>query len=183
MLNQRTDSRRSSSLGAILALIFSSPPAAHAEDTYVYKTINFPGSTSTFPLVINDSTQVVGNYQVGNVGGEVFLYGDGAYTTISAPGSTITESPALNNSGEIVGNFENPNNNQIRGFLYNDAYTTIDVPGAGITEPKSINISGQIAGQYYTGVNGIGGPQGFLYSEGVYITSMILVARELKSIR
>jgi probable HAF family extracellular repeat protein len=86
---------------------------------------------------------------------------------------------AINNSGQVVYTFGTD-----EGFAWasetlvysNGTYTTLNVlpdhPNQliPITQTIAINNSGQIAGNYDNGTTPLGGPQGFLYSNGISTT-------------
>jgi probable HAF family extracellular repeat protein len=144
---------------------------------YLYSNGNFTalgysGASATYPWGINDSSQVVGTYEIPNdgYGSHGFLYSDGNFTTINYPGSVFsTQASAINNNGQIVGTYvySNDSNQYEHGFLYsNGQFTAIDYPGATETMPQGVNDSGQIVGQYVVNGNG----HAFLYSNGQFTT-------------
>jgi hypothetical protein len=60
----------------------------------------------TYALSINDSGQIVGDYQDSNVAGgalQGFIYSHGTYATIDPPGSTQTSITSINKFGTVVG--------------------------------------------------------------------------------
>ena len=79
---------------------------------------------------INDSSQIVGNYELTHQTAILgFVYSGGSYTTIAVPGSNDTLTYGINDSGEMVGAYDLPGSTQHRGFLYSGGvYTTIDYP-------------------------------------------------------
>jgi probable HAF family extracellular repeat protein len=52
-----------------------------------YTTISFPDSISTCARGINQSGQIVGDYEQPGGGDNGFLYSDGTYTTLDVPGA------------------------------------------------------------------------------------------------
>jgi probable HAF family extracellular repeat protein len=91
--------------------------------------IDVPGSHDTRAYGINDSGQIVGDFE-----GQVppyhgFVDTGGIFTTIDVPGAIQTFAFGINNSGQIVGLSPTVTGNP--SFLYTDGnFTTINVPGA-----------------------------------------------------
>jgi probable HAF family extracellular repeat protein len=154
------------------------------------------GNSSTSATAINNSGQVVGNYDANVISGPSsfitefgFLYSNGASITLSDPSAISgtqasntnfmyngTAVAAINDSGLVVGTYVDGNGNH--GFLYNNgAYTTLDAPSAtnGFsafgsplgTSATAINNSGQVVGDFTDATNV---EHGFLYSNGTYLT-------------
>lgn len=99
--------------------------------------LNFPGSTFTQALGINDNPgapfpanpnyAVVGLYNDANGNTHGFLYQNGGFQSIDVPGATATTVNGINDNGCIVGFFQDPNQN-------NNTIGLIGVPnGAAIT--------------------------------------------------
>jgi probable HAF family extracellular repeat protein len=122
---------------------------------HVYTSIVVPGARDlrTFAYDINNSGQIVGEYQEGGTGlwyGFLRRHG-GAYITINYPGATYAGASGINNSGDIVGYYYDANG-QKHGFLRSDgAYSTIDYPGFPNTEATQITDAKQIIGTYNDG--------------------------------
>jgi hypothetical protein len=57
---------------------------------YKYASLNFPGSTSTTVIAINNHNAVVGSYSLGTTGTHGFLWQNGTFTTIDFPGAMST---------------------------------------------------------------------------------------------
>ena len=154
------------------------------------------GNSSTSATAINNSGQVVGNYDANVISGPSsfitefgFLYSNGASITLSDPSAISgtqasntnfmyngTAVAAINDSGLVVGTYVDGNGNH--GFLYNNGvYTTLDAPSAtngfgafGFplgTSATAINNSGQVVGDFTDATNV---EHGFLYSNGTYLT-------------
>jgi uncharacterized membrane protein len=116
-----------------------------------FSTVDFPGSTSTLALGINDSGQLVGRFLANpssnGVAGHGFLLSGGSFTTIDFPGSTLTLAFGINDSGDVVGSYTTTDGNP--GFLLSGGrFSTIDFPGSTSTTAFGINDSGQIVGDY-----------------------------------
>lgn len=127
-------------------------------------TFDAPGATNyTNPYGINNSGQIVGNYQsdqpfVGFVHG--FLRSpDGSFTTIDPPGANglFTAALGINNSGQIVGSFAD-SAGKYHGFLLSGGtYTIIDAgPDDANTGLYGINDAGQIVGYFNDRIGGHG---------------------------
>ena len=149
---------------AVAALFWHSPVTASSTPaiTYKFETVNFPGANSTFPLAINQSGDIVGDYFIGqSVVQHGFLKTSKGYVTIDFPPSVNaanTKLTGINSEGDIVGNGSQG------GFLYDQGrFTTIRVPrDAGFTLLNGINATDEMVGTT-TDFAGIGG---FLYSRG-----------------
>ena len=80
-----------------LGLILGSAVQTKAE--FVFTTIDVPGSSQTEASGINNSSQIVGDYNSNVDGGtHGFLLSGGGYTTIDVPGSTETRATGINDS-------------------------------------------------------------------------------------
>ncbi len=118
-----------------------------------YTQIRFPGSTSTEPLGINDSNDVVGAYSLGSGAVHGFLLHNGVYTTIDGPGSGDTYVWGINNAGHYAVNQNGG------GFFYDGAaFTTLEVPGFSGVTVLGMNNLDQIVGTY----NNNGATVGFI---------------------
>ncbi len=115
--------------------------------------LQYPGATSTFPLGINNSGQVVGYDQIGATY-HGFLYNNGAWSNLDDPAAANgTFAEDINDSGMIVGYYVDANGAP-HGFEFNmgaASWTTIDYPGASQTFLNGINDTGQIVGTYIDG--------------------------------
>jgi probable HAF family extracellular repeat protein len=118
-----------------------------------YKTIDFPGSSTTFVTGINDAGDIVGYYYAaGEYGPYGFLYSDDSYTTIEVPGNSIygqTIPTDINDSGEIVGFYVDGTSNSALGFILNDGVYTTLYGGMLDTQPFSVTASGEILGNSF----------------------------------
>jgi len=130
-----------------------------------FSTIDFPGAASTIARGINDGSQIVGQYLVGNVAHGFRLTGS-VFSTIDFPGAADTTLFGINNAGQIVGVYTDASRID-HGFLFGGGvFTTIDFPGATSSEALGINELGQIVGQYSDGSTF----HSFLLSGGVFTT-------------
>jgi hypothetical protein len=84
----------------VLGVIVAGTGEAHAQPSYVYTTLDVPGSGDTFAAGINNAGQIVGSYN----GSHGFILSGGVYSTLDAPGRlSLTYLTAINDSGQIVG--------------------------------------------------------------------------------
>src|SRR5439155_16015017 len=151
---------------------------------YVFSTLDAPnagaspnGFQGTFPVGINASGQISGNYGDANNVVHGFLLSHGRYTTLDDPNAGTaafqgTNAFGLNAGGQIVGEYIDTNNVQHGFLLSGGQYTTIDNPNAGTAasafdQAVNINARGQIVGGY-TDANGV--THGYLLSGGQYTT-------------
>jgi hypothetical protein len=117
--------------------------------------LNVPGNiTGTFPLGVNTSGAVVGEYT--NSAGAVvgFLFTGGKYTNLVVPGSVnFTRANGINDSKMIVGDFFG-SDNAYHGFTYvGGNYTQYDVDkGVVSTSIFGVNKAGDFVG--IEGANG-----------------------------
>jgi probable HAF family extracellular repeat protein len=136
---------------------------------YGFVPINYPGAVATQAYSINNSGQIVGEYDNQSGGSHGFLYSGGNYTSIDYPGASSTQAYGINDSGQIVGDYSDPSGQDLHGFLYSGGnFSTIDYPGASSTVAFGMNVSGQIVGVYYDQAGN--GPISFLYSGGNFST-------------
>jgi probable HAF family extracellular repeat protein len=134
-----------------LGLLLGLAGHAKAQPTYVFTTLDVPGSSfpnSTFANGINASGQIVGGFFSTGPNSHGFLLDNGGYTTLDAPGSFSTSANGINASAQIVGSYYDVAGHG-HGFLFDQgSYTTLDVPGSTYTRANGINDSGQIVGDY-----------------------------------
>jgi probable HAF family extracellular repeat protein len=94
-----------------------------------------------------------------------FLYSNGQYSTLPINGDLT----GINNSGEIVGT----GSGTVGSFSYsNGTYTPIIVPGSNYTNAIGINNLDQIVGYYDLPSPSESVAFGFIYSNGVYTTTI-----------
>jgi hypothetical protein len=145
-------------------------------DASGFVTIEFPGSTGTFPLDINFGGAVVGRYGLGGVTHGFLRSAEGDFSTIDYPGSNFTVAGGINRTGDIVGWYTMAAAPTVRhGFLLrNGIFSTFDPPGSVFTNPLGIDEDGEIVGRYCTAAPctraGTGHFHGFLLKGGVFET-------------
>jgi hypothetical protein len=144
---------------AVLAAFAATSTSATADP------IQYPGSTLTEAIGINNAGTVVGVYTDSSSVGHSFIYSSGTYTSFDDPSATsgTTQATGINNSGTVVGNY-------VSGGAYHGfersaggTFTTLSYPGANTsgTLAFGINDSGDVAGQF--SVTGSQNLQSFLY--------------------
>ncbi len=116
--------------------------------------LSVPGAVETWANAINDSSEVVGNWQDANGVSHGFTWTSiGGYVSIDVPGAVDTRASGINASGAIIGSFDessagcfqyNPQGCPQGFLLVNGTFTTIDVPKALITLLIAINNSGVV---------------------------------------
>jgi uncharacterized membrane protein len=128
----------------------------------VFSSIVPPGASSTFALGLNDSDQVVGDFQdASNVFHGFFRDSNGAISTLDVPfaGATATLAYDINNYGVIVGQYTGYHG-FVHGFIYfQGQFTSFNYPGSVQTSIRGINNKGDITG-YYIDKSGV--QHGFL---------------------
>lgn len=123
-----------------------------------FKTVHFPGSTTTVVQGINNLGQMVGNEDFHG-----FVAYANSFTIFDPPGSVRTQAAGINDLGQIVGSYFTAGGG-IHGFkLDKGTFTTIDYPGAIATQLTGINNAQQIVG-----IADIPNVQSFQYANGIF---------------
>ena len=127
-------------------------------------SIQYPGSTLTEAVGVNNAGTLVGVYTDSSNVSHSFIYSSGSYTSFDDPSATAgtTQATGINNSGTVVGNYVG--GGAYHGFEeHGGTFTTITYPGANTagTLAYGINDSGDVAGQFYQ--SGSRNLQSFLY--------------------
>jgi len=144
---------------AALALFLAAPAWA----TYVFNTINYPGSTFTDVRGINNSGHVVGYASLDGVNNFSFLYAAGGFSPL-APSPLHPSALGLNDADVVVGS---TTTTPEQGFIYSGGtYTFFSRPGWTNTEARAISNSGLVVGFSYEtdAVGGITSSSGFIYN-------------------
>ena len=136
---------------AALAALGAGGRAARADTVTMY---DYPGSSDTHGLGINDSGSAVGLYT--DPGGATKGYlrlPDGTFTAIIDPSdnSSYTRAWGINNAGTIVGDYLNNTGgtSTYHGFLLRGGvYTTFDISGPYSTDIFAVNNNGDFGGIY-----------------------------------
>jgi len=157
------------SFGAALALVLACT-AERAEATeYMFTLIDYPGATHTYAFGINDSGQIVGQYEVGGRS-HGFTWSGGVYTSFDHPSAASGGSGAhdINNSGQIVGWYDTVGSNNLAGYLRDgDDYLALTAFGSDWTEAGGINDSATVVGWYRDAGDVY---RGFLFDGSSYTT-------------
>lgn len=156
--------KRSSVLVCVwLSLLFAASIAR--ADSYTYSTLDVPGAVFTEAYGINDSGQVVGDYNNGYT--QLAYSWDGtSFSVIGGPAVAT----GVSNTGQIVGQYLAGVNTSL-GFSYSGGnFSTFSYPGGvyGSTAAGGVNSSGTIVGEYVD--PNTGSFSGFVYSGGSYST-------------
>ena len=77
----------------------------------VYTTIDVPGASLTRATGINDSGQIVGDYQDGKGFHGYLLDSNGTFTRLDVPGAASTHAYGINDNGLIVGQYTDSTGN------------------------------------------------------------------------
>jgi uncharacterized membrane protein len=116
-----------------------------------FTNVGFPGAipNATDALGINDSGQVVGQYELPSGALYGYLLSGGSYSQINPFGSPGGTAYGINNSGQIVGFYCATASCQKNGFvLSGGVYTTLAAPGAYDTIALGINNAGDVVGSF-----------------------------------
>jgi probable HAF family extracellular repeat protein len=141
--------------------------------------VPFSGATNTSALEINNSGEIVGNWEDATTQHGFLLIGT-TYTSFDYPGAVSTAALGINNNGVVVGGYTDASG-VTHGFsLSAGTYASFDPPGSTYTVASGINDSGDIVGYYCvtsecaaaSAANGYA-PEGFLLSSGTYTTLTI----------
>lgn len=139
---------------------------------------NYPGSTSSYPLGINNSGQIIGAYTDSAGDSHGYVLFDGDFTAINVPfqGAVNTYPECINDEDDIVGIWGAA---QQQGFEeIGGVYSIIQVPGSTSTWPFGINDSDDVVGRYAAN----GNFYGFELSGGVYTTIQLPGAAETAAV-
>jgi len=132
-----------------------------------FTAINFPKSTGTQAIGINDAGDVVGAYLDSASVQHGFVKKGTKYTSIDVKGDTLPYAWDINNSGQMVV-FALSSTGTYQSFVYNGkTFKKIADPNASTTGTiaRSLNNKGDVAGAYF---NSAGDEIGFLYHGGKY---------------
>jgi YVTN family beta-propeller protein/probable HAF family extracellular repeat protein len=154
-------------LGLTLALSFGLISLSASAQQFI--TVSYPGSTNTYPSVINNRGEIVGYYSDSGGVYHGFTLLNGQYATLNVPGAADSFASGINDLGEIVGAYIQTAGGNQHGFLFDGStYSTIDFPGSAYTGLASINNLGQIVGIYANAGSSV--VHGFSFKAGVFTT-------------
>ena len=145
-----------------LTLVFGSIPA---QAQFAVTSLQFPGSSVTRGMAINDHGEIAGAYEV-TTAQHALLIVKGQYIPLDplgALGAGFSQAFGSNDRGQIVGTYVDDQGVQ-HGFLLDDSeLTTIDFPGGTATIASGINGTGTIIGYFFD----LGGAlHGFVWRAG-----------------
>ena len=132
-----------------------------------FTAINFPKSTGTQAIGINDAGDVVGLYLDSSGVQHGFVKKGSKYTSIDVAGDSSTEAWGINNHGQIAV-FAINSGGGYDSFIYDGKkFTKVSDPNAGATGTiiRSVNNKGDAAGAYFDSNND---EVGFLLHGGKY---------------
>ncbi len=136
------------------------------ETNGVFKTVQVPGSFSTFATAINDKGQIAGNYcaTAGCATGGGFLDTNGVFSYFDT--GYYLHVSGINNAGVIAGYYSAGPTYAGLGYLYSHGvFTTVTYPGSIDTVLSGINNSGISVGVYR---NSQYPTYGFTYRAGTF---------------
>ena len=125
--------------------------AGGAQANPVITSFDYPGTTVTEPLGIDNAGRVVGFYEISGVRHGFRRGANGNMLSFDPPGSVSTIAKSISTGG-IVGSYQTSSGGMSHGFLRqpNGSYVTFDPPGSTGTMPARIT-GNWIAGTYYLG--------------------------------
>jgi uncharacterized membrane protein len=138
-------------LGFVLALVATVTAADAPPLTFKFTTVNVPGAIQTFPLGVNNSGVIVGEYYDKTGVSHGYILNGKKLIKFDDPNGTSTYGNSVNRALAVVGSYTNfPNGNE-EGFLYkNRKFTDIPGPtGATASYALGINDSGEIVGSWW----------------------------------
>jgi uncharacterized membrane protein len=174
--------RKPGMLKALFAGCLAILASATAHADYVFTTVDYPGSTYTNVVGMNNTGAIVG-IAADSSGNDVsFVYSGGTSGTFAAlpptPGGLGAAPFGINDAGTIVGASEPADGSFEIGFLLiGSTYTFFSHPPQGYTEPRSINAAGFVTGATtdYDAAGNVINNVGFIYDPATGIFTDILI--------
>lgn len=140
------------------ALAFAAPAFA----TYVFTTVDYPGTLDTLVFGLTNTGRVGGSATFDEISNFGFTYSTGVFTPLP-PAPLSIGATGINDSGVIVGG---AGSLPEQGFVFSaGAYSFFSRPGWTNTEARAINNAGLITGYSYDldGTGGLTASSGFIY--------------------
>src|SRR5262249_41230855 len=135
----------------------------------VLTTIDYPGSTRTTVVQMNDRGLAVGFGRIPSEGATTpygFLWKNGVFTDVSFPGACGTGLDGINEQGDVCGFTVDEAGGLTHAMMrVNGVFSHIEPPGAIDSLALFINDRGQAAGWYD---DALGNTHGFIYAGGVF---------------
>ncbi|HZZ94342.1 MAG TPA: hypothetical protein VFE23_17405 [Usitatibacter sp.] len=134
-------------VSAATALAVSISVSSAIAASYVFTTIDYPGSVFTDVRGINNNGQIVGYASLDNVVYFGFVYSGGVFNRMppSAPGEQPT-GHGINDAGVIVGTVTLADGHN-RGLIYDaSGYRFFSRPGSDNTYFRAVDVSGRVTG-------------------------------------
>jgi hypothetical protein len=148
--------------GTVIGVYNDDAGAPHAFERLggVYRNIDLPDGAITTPLSVNDSNQIVGEFQptADVVGLGFVLNPDGTFTLHNAPDAPDqgTLFISINNRHEVLGTWYDADGNAFNFLRKQAKYKAVALPdsfGATFTSAQTVNDFNDIVG-YYTDASG-----------------------------
>jgi hypothetical protein len=158
----------------LVTLACSCMSAPAFAQSYSFRVVDVPGSSSSRVLVNTNAGVLVGDYGTTNLSvNSGYVLANGIFNRVAFPGASITFAEGINSHLQVVGYYIEPSGNQHGFMLISGTYRTVDVPGAVSTAAGSLNDVGTLVGWYddgtrYHGFSGHCSPGG---SCGQFTTS------------
>ena len=137
----------------------------------VLTTIDYPGSTRTSIVQVNDRGQAVGIGRIPSEGPTTpygFVWENGVFTGVSFPGAFGTGLDGINEQGDVCGFTTDEAGGLTHAMMrLKGVFSHVEPAGAIDSLALSINDRGQVAGWYD---DALGNTHGFIYSGGVFTT-------------
>src|SRR6266446_1672824 len=153
----------------LAGLAMAAPRPATAQ--YAFTTIDFPGSTRTSLVQMNDRGQAVGIGRIPSEGATTpygFIWQNGVINDVSFPGAFGTGLDGINEQGDVCGFTTDEAGGLTHAMMrVNGVFSHVEPPGAIDSIALSINSRGQVAGWYD---DALGITHGFIYYRGVFTT-------------
>jgi uncharacterized membrane protein len=114
----------------------------------VARNVDFPGSTETVLIAINNRGRIVGGYVDAAGKSQHFLLDKGDFTPIDYPGASLTVPFDINDRDQVVGSYLDAAGKP-QGFRLDDSvYSIIDTSAYPSAQLLGLNNRGEIAGGY-----------------------------------
>jgi hypothetical protein len=154
---------------AFAAALAAVPPASA---TYVFNTVDYPGSVFTDVRGIDNTGRIVGYASLDGITNFSFTYQAGVFSALSSAPISIS-ALGMNDAGGIVGAAGFSPGQQ--GFIFSGgAYTFVSRPGAANTEFRGIGNGGLVTGRSFDDATATS--DGFIYDPAANVFTPIPVA-------
>jgi len=146
-----------------------------AQNSYTFKTINYPHDTFTQLLGINVSDEIAGYHNVNDNKGFTYTVSTKKFHNENFPGSVATQVIGIDKLGGTCG-FYVDNAGVTHGFLDdNNSFKSIDFPGTPFNQLLGRNDKAQAAGYYSQTANGSGPFVPYIYDANGGVFEVITI--------